>query len=474
MDTAPIHDLDVHGNPLKPKLKGELSKKFLLPPFSVLNAREGAWQSRKKAWKRLGIKSELGRGANVLGHSEQSGNMDFYKLKRELEEEMGETLSTSEAGAILKERGLIGGMDSGAGRGANLLNLSKSADDFIKHKGEYAARLKADKLATPGGGGGPNSKYFKSGGKKPNVIPGGGGTNNLYTASASTGRPIGAPKKADARAFNMGMNANKENGWETEDEHGSGTSIFDPVLCELIYQWFSAPGQQVIDPFAGGSVRGIVAGALGRKYWGCDLSAAQIAANRAQVGILPPEAPKPVWRVGDAAERIHDAPEADMAIMCPPYFDLEVYSEDPADLSQMTWDGFKDFYAGILAGVAGRLRDDRFAVCVIGDVRDEQGRFRGLCDYTTQCFEAAGMHLYNTMILVTAVGSLSIRTERQFAISRKMGLTHQEVLCYVKGDPRKATDAATGMTYVQRQQFLKDQAAARAKSAAFEPETTDG
>ena len=62
----------------------------------------------------------------------------------------------------------------------------------------------------------------------------------------------------------------------------SGTSIFDPVLCELVYRWFCPPGGLVLDPFAGGSVRGIVAGVLGRRYVGVDLSAAQLDANRAQ------------------------------------------------------------------------------------------------------------------------------------------------------------------------------------------------
>lgn len=42
--------------------KGSLSDRFMIPPFSVLNAREGWWQSRKKAWLAIGIKSELGRG----------------------------------------------------------------------------------------------------------------------------------------------------------------------------------------------------------------------------------------------------------------------------------------------------------------------------------------------------------------------------------------------------------------------------
>jgi ParB-like chromosome segregation protein Spo0J len=44
------------------EVKGNLSDKFLIPPFSVLNAREGWWQDRKRFWLSLGIKSELGRG----------------------------------------------------------------------------------------------------------------------------------------------------------------------------------------------------------------------------------------------------------------------------------------------------------------------------------------------------------------------------------------------------------------------------
>lgn len=42
-----------------------LADKFGIPPFSVLNAREGWWQSRKRAWLALGIRSEVGRGENL-------------------------------------------------------------------------------------------------------------------------------------------------------------------------------------------------------------------------------------------------------------------------------------------------------------------------------------------------------------------------------------------------------------------------
>lgn len=39
-----------------------LAERFGVPPFSVLDARQGYWQERKQAWIALGIRSELGRG----------------------------------------------------------------------------------------------------------------------------------------------------------------------------------------------------------------------------------------------------------------------------------------------------------------------------------------------------------------------------------------------------------------------------
>lgn len=44
---------------------GLLAQAFILPPFTVLNAREGWWQERKRAWLALGIRSELGRGGDL-------------------------------------------------------------------------------------------------------------------------------------------------------------------------------------------------------------------------------------------------------------------------------------------------------------------------------------------------------------------------------------------------------------------------
>lgn len=44
-----------------------LQERFGVPPFSVLDTRQGYWQDRKKKWKELGIKSETGREDDLIG-----------------------------------------------------------------------------------------------------------------------------------------------------------------------------------------------------------------------------------------------------------------------------------------------------------------------------------------------------------------------------------------------------------------------
>jgi hypothetical protein len=223
---------------------------------------------------------------------------------------------------------------------------------------------------------------------------------------------------------------------------GTGTSIFDPVLCELAYRWFCPPGGTVLDPFAGGSVRGIVASKLGRKYVGVDLSLRQVEANRVQAETICKNDPfPPTWLNGSSVdiELLAQGVQADFIFSCPPYFDLEVYSDDPRDLSTMSYPQFREMYDAIIAASVRMLKPDRFAVFVVGDVRDKNGFYYGFPWHTVEAFQKAGAHYYNEAVLVTSVGSLPVRVGRQFAASRKLGRTHQTVLGFVKGDPKIAS-----------------------------------
>lgn len=237
----------------------------------------------------------------------------------------------------------------------------------------------------------------------------------------------------------------------------TGTSIFDPVLTETMISWFSAKDDMVIDPFAGGSVRGVVSGMLERNYVGVDLRQEQIDANIEQGDALQPSR-MPVWVCGDSMNIQSIAKgEYDFMLTCPPYGDLEVYSDNPADISNMTDEGFDETYSEILTRTVQMLKDDRFAVVVVGNYRNKKGYMRDLVGITVRAMEQAGAHYYNDFVIVTPVGSLPIRAGKAFQATRKMGRTHQYCLCFVKGDPKKAAQRLGEVELPDLSAYIEDE-----------------
>lgn len=277
--------------------KGSLLDKFLVPPFSILDTRQGYWQERKRAWKALGIKSEVGRDAECL------------------------------------------------------------------------------------------------------------------------------PTSIDEKYGRKAQNA---------------TSIFDPVLCELMYKWFCIEGGNIYDCFAGGSVRGIVADKLGYKYTGIDIRQEQVDANyenASDLGLTP------TWYCDDSmnVDKYLQDKSVDLIFSCPPYADLEVYSDNPNDISNMEYDDFCKAYKGIIDKACNKLKDDRFAVFVVGDVRDKNGAYRNFVDYTKKCFNDNGLVTYNEAILIDMLGTAMIRASQTFK-TRKLVKVHQNVLIFYKGNIKKIKD----------------------------------
>lgn len=212
------------------------------------------------------------------------------------------------------------------------------------------------------------------------------------------------------------------------------TSIFDPVLCELAYKWFCNDGGKIYDCFAGGSVRGIVAAKLGYDYHGIDLRQEQIdanVANASELGVCPN------WYCDDSlkADKYIEDNSCDMIFSCPPYADLEVYSDDPRDISNMDYEDFCKVYAEIIAIACRKLKQDRFAVFVVGDVRDKKGFYRNFVDYTKKCFNDNGCLTYNEIIKIDPNGTAGMRARSSFR-NRKVVKVHQNVLVFYKGNPK--------------------------------------
>lgn len=249
----------------------------------------------------------------------------------------------------------------------------------------------------------------------------------------------------EAKTFSMKDWADKkiEEGKLTGKTMPDDVSIFDPVVCELCYNWFlPKDSKNILDPFAGGSVRGIVAGILGNKYVGFDLSKEQIEANKINADEVVKDATKRkhiIWLNDDSAniDRYIKDESCDLIFTCPPYFDLEVYSDKPNDLSNMTWEDFCIAYQHIISECEKKLKNNRFAIFVVGDIRDKDGFYRDFVDLTKQCFKSVGMKTYNEIILLNALTSAGIRAATPFNISRKLTKVHQNILVFYKGDPKE-------------------------------------
>jgi DNA modification methylase len=227
--------------------------------------------------------------------------------------------------------------------------------------------------------------------------------------------------------------------WDIEE---SNVSIFDATLCEKMYEWFIPKNGKILDPFAGGSVRGIVATEMGFEYTGIDLSTEQINANQLQ-------SEKPNWIVGDSEhilETINDE-IYDFVFTCPPYYDLEIYSDDVNDISNMSVEEFDKKYYSILNKSAKKLKNNRFFVIVVSEVREQSitgnykiGKYKGLVSKTIEACERAGLHFYNDMILFNSQHTASRIVDTYFNRNRKVASVHQNILVFVKGNPDLATE----------------------------------
>jgi len=305
---------------------GALTRRWIVPPFTVLDARSGRWQRRKDAWFEIGIGGEAGRDEGLV-YNGPTGWPGFYEQKRQVERRLGRRLATAE---------------------------------FRRRHWRPRGRVR-------------------------------------------------------------------------------GTSVFDPVLAELACRWFCPPGGSVLDPFGGESVKGLVAAACGHDYTGVELRGEQVRANRRQARRL---GLSPTWITGDAARLDRLLPRRaryDLAFTSPPYYDLEVYSRRAADGSAMrSYRRFMEWLAEIFVQAAGRLRDRRFFVVKLGEVRDRRGRLR---DFVGDCArvlrDRCGLAYLNDAVLVTAIGSLAVRAGRPMATGRKLGRGHQHVLAFFSGDPRE-------------------------------------
>ncbi len=228
-------------------------------------------------------------------------------------------------------------------------------------------------------------------------------------------------------------------GWDNRPYTGgvireNSISILDPVLSELVNLWFGLPNCKTFDCFAGDSVFGYVSDYLGNEFTGIELRPEQAALNNKR---LSGNKSKYICDDGQNVLNHIEENSQDLLFSCPPYFDLEVYSDLPNDASnQKEYSDFLKILDNAFTGAIKCLKDNRFAVITVGDVRDKKGFYYGFVDDIKDIFKRNGVNLYNELILVQSIGNAALRAG-MYMNNRKVVKLHEQVLVFFKGDPKQ-------------------------------------
>lgn len=241
-------------------------------------------------------------------------------------------------------------------------------------------------------------------------------------------------KKNMTFAMSVDQYRDKSDDVKQKQKDDLNTSVFDPALCEVLYHWFVPKGGRILDPFAGGSVRGVVANYLGYRYTGIDIRPEQVKSNREQAKTILKPDNQPTWIAEDSDDFLTDVISSegfDFVFSCPPYADLEVYSDMEKDVSNMPYDKFIVAYRSIINKACKLLKSGGYACFVVGEVRNKDGNFYGFVPDTIKAFEDAGVRYYNEAILLNPVASGSMRAKGNMK-SQKLVKIHQNILVFKK------------------------------------------
>lgn len=213
-----------------------------------------------------------------------------------------------------------------------------------------------------------------------------------------------------------------------------GTSLFDPVLALLMITWFTPTGpNNIFDCFSGDSTIGSIASMLEHTFTGIELRQEQVDLNNTR---LYNKESKYICDDGQNVLNHIQENSQDLLFSCPPYYDLEVYSDMPNDASnQETYEEFIEILKKAFTDSAKCLKEDRFAVIVTANIRDKQGFYYPMVHDITKIFKEAGLHLYNDMVLADPIGSAALRARKHFR-NRKVVKVHQNILVFYKGNPQ--------------------------------------
>lgn len=214
-------------------------------------------------------------------------------------------------------------------------------------------------------------------------------------------------------------------------------SVFPAPLCEwIILRYGGPPGSTILDAFAGGPPRAVVSALMGYNYVGYEIRKEQIDENMetiARLGITS----NVVYHCADGVLINNSADSSfDFALNCPPYYNLEQYSDLPNDLSNLPdYNTFMQAMSTCAKSHFRVMKPGAF-VCIVtcpfrlGGNKDENE----LIDFPGDCiraFKDAGFMLWQKVVLSRNFASAAVRSSTSWK-GKKLISRHEELLVFRK------------------------------------------
>lgn len=206
-------------------------------------------------------------------------------------------------------------------------------------------------------------------------------------------------------------------------------SIFPAPLMEMILvRYGGPPGSKILDAFAGGPPRGLVASIMGYQYTGFEIRQEQIDENEALLEKLKLTGATYVKSDGRFLD-ITD--QFDCGITCPPYFNLEVYSDQTDDVSNFST--YSEFNASMWCcsnAYRERIKPGGFVCVIVGLFRDKQtGELIDFPAHTVENFREAGFLYWQHIILSKNFASAAVRAGNSWR-GEKLVPRHENLLIF--------------------------------------------
>lgn len=241
-----------------------------------------------------------------------------------------------------------------------------------------------------------------------------------------------------------GLTGNRENSHRKPGSAYSGThSVFPAPLAEWIYLRYAGDApSKILDPFAGGPPRGAVAAVMGHQYHGIEIRREAIEEN---YGILDNLGLTAYYHLGDSRTYDPDVGKFDFSIACPPYYNLEIYSDLEEDLSNLpTYGEFLDEMLPVAQNTFRLLKEGKFCALIVGNFRNDPDKPNGttmdkyIVDFrgdTVKLYEKAGFRLFQDIVLKRSAGSAAVRAGRHWSGGMKLVAMHEYLLVFRKPVP---------------------------------------